>query len=261
MTEPVILEAIGLGKSFGGLVALRDYRLRVRAGDLTGLIGPNGAGKTTAFNLLTGVLKPTQGRILLAGRDLAGHPTHVFARRGIARTFQNIRLFKEMSILENVMTGCHLRHGASLLQTLAGLSGFRASERAIADRAGGILDMLGLTSPFGRAGDLPYGQQRLVEIARAVASEPRLLLLDEPAAGMNAKETDELAGSISRINKELGTAILVVEHDMRFVMNLCDRVQVLNRGEMLAEGSVDEVRKNPAVIEAYLGTRRALAHA
>jgi branched-chain amino acid transport system ATP-binding protein len=261
LTDTVILEAIGLSKSFGGLVALQDYNLRMCAGDLTGLIGPNGAGKTTAFNLLTGVSKPTHGRILIGGRDLAGQPAHVFARRGIARTFQNIRLFKEMSILENVMTGFHVRHGASLLETLIGLPGFWNSERAIAERAIDILAMLGLSSPHNRAGDLPYGQQRLVEIARAVASEPRLLLLDEPAAGMNAKETDELVSLITRINRDLGIAVLVVEHDMRFVMNLCDHVQVLNRGEMLAEGSVDEVRKNPAVVEAYLGTRRALAHA
>lgn len=256
MTEPVILRAAALGKTFGGLVALKDFSLSVAAGDLIGLIGPNGAGKTTAFNLLTGVLKPTCGRIFIGDTEVSGRPAHVFARAGLARTFQNIRLFKEMSVLENVMTGLHVRHGASLLSTVLGLPEFWRSERRIAERAGELIDMLGLTQPGARAGDLAYGQQRRVEIARAVASGPRLLLLDEPAAGMNENETDALSKLISRINTQMGIAILVVEHDMRFVMNLCNRVQVLNRGECLAQGDVDTVRKDPAVIEAYLGVRR-----
>ena len=261
MTEPAILRATRLGKTFGGLVALKDFSLSVSAGDLIGLIGPNGAGKTTAFNLLTGVLKPSTGQIIAMGADVTGRPAHVFARAGLARTFQNIRLFQDMSVLENVMTGMHVRHGASLASTVLGLPGFWRSERQIATRAGDLIDMLGLAAPEVRAGDLAYGQQRRVEIARAVAIEPRLLLLDEPAAGMNEQETDELGGLISQINSQMGIAVLVVEHDMRFVMNLCNHVQVLNRGECLAQGDVDTVRQNPAVIEAYLGTRRDRADA
>lgn len=261
MTESTILQATNFGKTFGGLVALKNYSLRVSAGDLIGLIGPNGAGKTTAFNLLTGVFKPTSGEITISGRVVTGQPAHVFARCGVARTFQNTRLFKDMSVLENVMTGLHFRHASSLIGTILGLPGFLRAEREIAEQAAGFVEMLGLESADVRAGDLSYGEQRRVEIARAVASEPRLLLLDEPAAGMNEWETEELATLISKINKELGIAVVVVEHNMRFVMNLCRRVQVLNRGETLADGSADDVRKNPAVIEAYLGTRRNRAHA
>ncbi len=261
MTDTAILEASGLGKTFGGLVALQNYSIRVGAGDLIGLIGPNGAGKTTAFNLLTGVLKPSAGRISINNKAVTGQAAHVFARCGVARTFQNIRLFRDMSVLENVMTGLHVRHASSLFATVLGLPGFWRAERTIARRATELVEMLGLEFPEARAGDLAYGQQRRVEIARAVASEPEILLLDEPVAGMNEKESAELSALIARINSELGIAVVVVEHDIRFVMDLCDRIQVLNRGETLTEGSVETVRNDPAVIEAYLGTRRNRANA
>ena len=238
MASGTIIEATGLTRAFGGVVAIDDYRLRLAEGDLVGLIGPNGAGKTTAFNLLTGVLKPSAGRVRVRGRDLTGARPHVLARAGVVRTFQNIRLFDELTVLENVMCGGHLRYGAGLLATVLGLPGFRRAEARLAALSRGIIDRLGL-GPLAarRAGDLSYGEQRRVEIARALATEPAVLLLDEPAAGLNPTETETLAGLIRRINAELGIAVLVVEHDMRLVMGLCRRVQVLNRGRLVAEGT------------------------
>ena len=253
-----LLECRGMTKVFGGLQALSDCSLAIREGELLGLIGPNGAGKTTAFNLLTGVLKPSAGRILAGGVELTGAAPETFARHGIARTFQNARLFPELSVLENVMTGLHLRHGASLLQTVLGLPAFRRAEAVIAERAAALLETLGLSAlTSSRAGDLAYGDQRRVEIARALALEPRVLLLDEPAAGLNPRESEELVALLRRINGEMSVAVLLVEHDMPLVMGLCRRIQVLNRGELLAEGAPEEIQDNPAVVEAYLGRRRA----
>ncbi len=258
-----MVEARGLTRRFGGLVAVDDYELRLAKGDLVGLIGPNGAGKTTAFNLLTGVLKPTAGAIFVRGVDLTGKKPHVLARAGLARTFQNIRLFNDLSVRENVMAGGHMRYGASLAATLGLLPAFWRSETGIADRATQIITRLGLAHLLDRrAGDLSYGDQRRVEIARALATEPAALLLDEPAAGLNPSETKVLGELIRKINDELGIAVLVVEHDMRLVMGLCRRVQVLNRGRLVAEGTPESVQSDQAVIEAYLGTRRQrVAHA
>jgi branched-chain amino acid transport system ATP-binding protein len=257
---PAVLEAVGLGRAFGGVVALRDYAIRIEAGDLIGLIGPNGAGKTTVFNLLSGVFRPDAGRIYWQGADVTDRPTHALARLGLARTFQNIRLFPELSVIENVMAGLHMRHGEGLLATLLGLARFRRAEAAIRRRAEETLELAGLEALASiRAGDLAYGDQRRVEIARALATEPRVLLLDEPAAGMNPSETQAVVALIRRVHADLGIAVLVVEHDMRLIMNLCRRIQVLDRGRFLAAGTPEEIQAHPAVVAAYLGTRRAHA--
>ncbi|MFC4352197.1 ABC transporter ATP-binding protein [Fodinicurvata halophila] len=256
-TPNPLLQGDKLTRRFGGVVALSDYSLTLGEGDLLGLIGPNGAGKTTAFNLLSGVLPPSAGSITLAGRNLTGERPEVFARSGIARTFQNIRLFRDLSAWENVAAGYHMRHGANWLSTILGLPAARTSERRMRDKACSLMETVGLADFIDqRAGDMPYGHQRKLEIARALATEPRLLLLDEPAAGMNATETEELKRTIKSIHEELGLTLVLVEHDMRFVMSLCRRVQVVNRGELIADGTPEEVQATPAVAEAYLGKGR-----
>lgn len=257
MTARSVINAVSLTRRFGGLVAVEDYSLDLRERELVGLIGPNGAGKTTAFNLLTGVTRPSSGRVMIAGEDLTGRSPNVLARRGVSRTFQNIRLFADLSVLENIMCGGHMRYGASAIQTIFQLPAFRRAEARITERANEIADLTGLSAiAYLRAGDLSYGDQRRVEIARALATEPAALLLDEPAAGLNASETEMLVGLIRKINGDMGIAVLLVDHDMHLVMGLCERVQVLNRGKLVLDGTPKEVQTNAAVIEAYLGTRR-----
>jgi branched-chain amino acid transport system ATP-binding protein len=260
--DETILEAVGLTRSFGGIVALEGYSIRLQPGDLIGLIGPNGAGKTTVFNLLSGVLRPDAGRIFWRGADVTERPTHVIARFGLTRTFQNVRLFPDLSVVENVMAGLHMRHGRGVLPTLLGLPRFHRAEATIRRCARETLEIAGLqTLGAVRAGDLAYGDQRRVEIARALATEPRVLLLDEPAAGMNPRETQAVVELIRRVHEDFSVAVLVVEHDMRLIMNLCRSIQVLDRGRFLAAGTPAEIQANPAVVEAYLGTRRQRAHA
>jgi len=252
-----LLDIQDLTVRFRGLVAVDHVSFTVEAGTVHGLIGPNGAGKTTCFNLISGLIPPTSGSAILAGAPLDGLPSWRRTRAGLSRTFQNIRMFQEMTVRENVMTGMHARLAATVPEILSRLGRFRPEERAAKARAGELLDFVGLGDAADRrAGDLPYGDQRRLEIARALASEPKLLLLDEPAAGMNPAETQDLVGLLNRL-KQGGLTLLLVEHDMHFVMSLCDRITVLNFGRKIAEGSPREIRENPAVIEAYLGAKTA----
>ena len=242
-----------VSKRFGGLSVLEDVSFTVPEGTVFGLIGPNGAGKTTVFNLVTGLLAPSGGTIALNGESLAALKPHAITRRGIARTFQNIRIFKEMTLLENVRVGMHTHLGYSVPQWLFSLGGFRAQERAAAERAKELLSWVGLHAQAGDIADnLSYGDQRKLELARALATEPKLLLLDEPVAGMNSGEKKELMAEIERIAGR-GYTIFMIEHDMRFVMGLCSRIAVLNFGRIIAEGGPEQIRNDPAVIEAYLG--------
>jgi branched-chain amino acid transport system ATP-binding protein len=257
-----ILSIRSLSKSFRGLVALHDVTLDLRPGEIHGIIGPNGAGKTTLFNCLTGALAPTAGEIHFRGRNIAGLPTPAIARLGIARTFQNIRLFGTLSVLDNVRVAQQLRTGFNLPEVLASLPAFHRKEAAIRDFAFKLLDTFGLSDHWDQqAMNLPYGAQRRLEMARALATQPTVLLLDEPAAGMNETETDTLHQMIQTVREQFGVSIILVEHDMRLIMNLCDRVMVLNYGEVIAHGTPAEIRQNAAVIESYLGKTEHAAHA
>ncbi len=256
-TAPPLLSVTALGKTFGGVVALKGFAMTLYEGDLLGLIGPNGAGKTTAFNLLTGVLRKGSGEIRFRGEEIGRLSPEQRAKRGLSRTFQNIRLFDELTVLQNVMAGAHARHGAGLAASLLGLPRHRAAERRIEALARRSLEWTGLAEDADwRADSLSYGDRRRVEIARALAAAPSLLLLDEPAAGMNQAEKAELSDLILTLNREQGLSIILVEHNVPMVAALCRRVVVLDKGELLAEGPTAEILADPQVVDVYLGRRR-----
>ena len=249
-----MLEVTSLGISFGGLRAVDELSMKIEEGGLVGLIGPNGAGKTTVFNMLTGVYRPTDGGIRLDGQNLIGKKPHDICKMGVARTFQNIRLFSKLTVLDNVKTGLHNEITYSLVESLFHVGSYRKKERAMNERAMELLGVFGMESVADyQAANLPYGKQRKLEIARALATNPKLLLLDEPAAGMNPNEPAELMETIEVVRKRFGVTVLLIEHDMKLVSGICEYLYVLNFGRLLAEGTPGEVLKNPEVVTAYLG--------
>ena len=253
-----LLEVSNLSKSFYGVQALADYSLRLEANVIHGVIGPNGAGKTTLFNCLTGFIKPTSGNIWLEGKDITTLSAHQVARRGVARTFQNIRLFGTMSVIENVKVALAETRNTSLLGALLSTPTFRSGEQHAEQRAMDLLNLVGLAQRRDQeARSLPYGDQRKLEIARAVALQPRVLLLDEPSAGMNPTESLELFTLIKRLREVYNITVVIIAHDIPLVMGVCERIQVLNYGRLIAEGDPISVRGNPDVIAAYLGTQRS----
>ena len=258
--EIPVLEARHLGIEFGGLKAVDDFNLIIGKTEIAGLIGPNGAGKTTVFNLLTKVYEPTTGAVLINGRDLHGMSIVQASKLGIARTFQNIRLFDKMTVEENVRIGLHNQIRYDMISGILRLPRYWKQEKRQHEKAMELLDIFGMQDLADeQAGSLPYGAQRRLEIVRALATDPKLLLLDEPAAGMNPHETEELMENIARIRNQFGIAILLIEHDMSLVMGVCEGICVLNFGRVIAKGTADEIQANPVVIEAYLGKKKEAA--
>ena len=249
-----LLEVKSLGISFGGLRAVDDFNLKIEKGQLYGLIGPNGAGKTTVFNMLTGVYKPTDGSIFLDGENITGKKTIDINKDGIARTFQNIRLFHQQSVIDNVKIGLHNEHTYSTLSGILRLPSYRKTEKIMNEKAMELLEVFDLQDEADiLASNLPYGKQRKLEIARALATDPKLLLLDEPAAGMNPNETKELMETIRFVRDKFDMTVLLIEHDMKLVSGICEELTVLNFGQVLAQGKTSDVLNNPEVIKAYLG--------
>src|SRR3990172_110583 len=254
-SEETVLKVSSIGISFGGLRAVDNFSLHLSKGDLFGLIGPNGAGKTTVFNMLTGVYKPDAGDIVFSGKSIVGFKPHEISIRGMTRTFQNIRLFKELSVLDNVLLGTHQHVKYSLFDSVLKTPKYFKQEEKFHEKAFNILDTMGLKhKAFEISKNLPYGDQRRLEIARALATEPKLILLDEPAAGMNSQETHDLMDTIQRIREDFHLTILLIEHDMKLVMGICEHILVLDYGVTIAQGNSVDIQNNPIVIEAYLGS-------
>jgi branched-chain amino acid transport system ATP-binding protein len=251
--EPPILEVRDLVRAFGGIVAVNGFNLNVYSGTIHGLIGPNGAGKTTTFNVISGFYAPTSGKVVYRGEDISGRATSTLAGLGLIRTFQGTVLFHELSVLDNVRLGCHRSAKANLASRILGRD--RATEEQAADKARSILAFFGLEAVAAElASELPHGHQRALGMAVALAAEPKLMLLDEPFTGMNPEETRRMASLVRRLRDEQGVTIMLIEHDMQAVMGLCETITVMNFGALLAEGTPEQVRNNPAVIEAYLGS-------